>query len=81
MKRIVLILCAGLLALGLSACGKSGEKKPEAAAPAAESAAPPGVANPYATQLKVMGQAKDLKAESGKRVADEKSRESALDQR
>ena len=72
MKKISALLLASILAFAVTACGKTEEKKEEAPPPKAE------VSNPYAVQIKVMDRARDLKAESEKKLAEQKAREAAM---
>lgn len=70
--KISALLLAMVFALSVAACEKPGVKEEEAAAPAPESA------NPYAVQIKVMEKARDLKAETERKLAEQKAREAAL---
>ncbi|MEW5736304.1 MAG: hypothetical protein AB1921_15770 [Thermodesulfobacteriota bacterium] len=72
MKRIVLVLllAAGML---LPACGNSQK-------PGEPAQAPPGVTNPYETQMKVLNKAKDTAAMARERIAAEQQRENSLEE-
>lgn len=72
MKISRVFLLAMVFAFSVAACGKPEVKDEEAAAPA------PEAANPYAVQIKVMEKAKDLKAETERKLAEQKAREAAL---
>ncbi|MBI5845449.1 MAG: hypothetical protein HZB23_12370 [Deltaproteobacteria bacterium] len=72
MKKLASVLMGVVLAIAVTACGKPEVKEEKAEAPK------PEVANPYAVQVKVMEKAKDLKAESEKKLAEQMAREAAL---
>lgn len=74
MKKITSVLLAFIFAVALSACGKTEEKAEETVAPT------PEVANPYGVQIKVMEKARDLQAESEKKVAEQAAKAAALEQ-